>query len=245
MQERVVACTAIPRDSSQGVRVSKDERAGWPGHKGGRRNRGHRGGPAGGAAVVIIGLALALAACTTTPQASGVAASAGGGPAATLLPASIDPATGFAFAADDIAAYYQGQGYTCHPVEPSTTAAGFSFRSCDKVDAAGRELVIGLVTDPGGRMAEGFATVTGTPSEAVLEPEAALPSLAGFLGATLGEDEGGRAADWLTDHLGGVYEQTTLGRVTLATYNGDNDNPQVLAVELANQAYLDAPTPSG
>jgi len=100
-------------------------------------------------------------------------------------------------------------------------------------------------TDHAGRLAEGFATVTGTASETVLEPGVALPPLAGFLGAVLGEDEGARAADWLTDHLGGVYEQTTLGQVTLATYNGDNDNPQVLAVELANRSYLDAPTPSG
>jgi hypothetical protein len=192
-------------------------------------------------------LVVVLAACGSSQPGPGGSASspAGAGPAASLPPASIDPATGFAFAADDIAAYYQGQGYTCHPVERSTTAAGFLFRSCEKVDAAGRELVVGLVTDPNGRLAEGFATVTGTASETVLEPAVALPTLAGFLGATLGKDEGSRAADWLTDHLGGVYEQTTLGLVTLATYNGDNDNPQVLAVELANQAYLDAPTPSG
>jgi hypothetical protein len=196
-------------------------------------------------AVVVAALAI-LAACSPSPSTSGGLAPAPGSAAGTSIPpASIDPATGFAFAADDIAAYYQGQGYTCNAVEPSTTAAGFFFRSCEKVDAAGRVLVIGLVTDPQGRIAEGFATVTGTQSEPVLEPEVALPALAGFLGATLGEDEGGRAADWLTDHLGGVYEQTTLGAVTLATYNGDNDNPQVLAVELANQAYLNAPTPSG
>jgi len=193
----------------------------------------------------LIGIAVVLSACGSSPIASGAAASAGGAPAATLLPASIDPATGFAFAADDVAAYYQGQGYTCNAFEPSTTAAGFFFRSCEKTDAAGHGLVVGLVTDPDGRLAEGFATVTGTQSEAVLEPELALPPLAGFLGAVLGEDEGGSAADWLTDHLGGVYEQTTLGLVTLGTYNGDNDDPRVLAVELANQSYLGAPTPSG
>lgn len=197
------------------------------------------------AALAIAALTL-LAACSSNPPGSGSAAAPPGSTAGTSIPpASIDPDTGFAFAADDIVAYYQGQGYTCHPVEPSTTAAGFFFRSCEKVDAAGRALVVGLVTDPGGRLAEGFATVTGTESEEVLEPEVALPPLAGFLGATLGEAEGGRAADWLTDHLGGIYEQTNLGAVTLATYNGDNDDPNVLAVELANQAYLDAPTPSG
>jgi hypothetical protein len=197
------------------------------------------------AALVVAAVSL-LAACSSTPPGSGGgAAPPGSTPGSSIPPASIDPATGFAFAADDIAAYYQGQGYTCNAVEPSTTAAGFFFRSCEKVDAAGRGLVVGLVTDPDGRLAEGFATVTGTESETVLEPAVALPALAGFLGATLGEAEGGRAADWLTDHLGGVYEQTTLGAITLATYNGDNDNPQVLAVELANQAYLNAPTPSG
>lgn len=224
--------------------MSKQQRASLlPGP--GRHSRVWRHGrPAGG--VALISLAIVLSACGSSPLGSGAASSpAGGGPAASLPPASIDPATGFAFAAEDIAAYYQGQGYTCNAVEPSTTAAGFFFRSCEKVDAAGRALVIGLVTDPDGLLAEGFATVSGTESEAVLEPEVALPPLAGFLGATLGEAEGGRAADWLTDHLGGVYEQTTLGAVTLATYNGDNDDPKVLAVELANQAYLEAPTPSG
>ena len=223
--------------------MSKHRRARWLPVTG-RHSMGRRRAlPAAPAALVA--LALVLSGCGTSPLGSGAAPSAGGGPAASLGPASIDPATGFAFAADDIAAYYQGQGYTCNGVEPSTTAAGFFFRSCEKVDAAGRTLVIGLVTDPGGRLAEGFATVTGTPAEIVLEPEAALPPLAGFLGAVLGEDEGARAADWLTDHLGGVYEQTSLGQITVATYNGDNDNPQVLAVELANQSYLDAPTPSG
>ena len=222
--------------------MSKRRRFGWlrgdP-----RQEDGRRGGRLAMTAVAFLAV---FAACSSSPSGSGAASPPPGSTAGSSIPpASIDPATGFAFAADDIVAYYEGQGYTCHPIEPSTTAAGFFFRSCEKGDAAGRALVIGLVTDPDGRLAEGFATVTGTESETVLEPEVALPPLAGFLGATLGEDEGARAADWLTDHLGGVYEQTTLGQVTLATYNGDNDDPHVLAVELANQAYLDAPTPSG
>jgi hypothetical protein len=228
---------------SQGDRVSK--------HEGARRLRDDTRQKddrrrAGLSLTGLLAVAV-LAACSSSPIGTGGPASPPPGSTAgtSIAPASIDPATGFAFAADDIVAYYQGQGYTCHAVEPSTTAAGFFFRSCEKVDAAGRGLVIGLVTDPDGRLAEGFATVTGTQSETVLEPEVALSSLAGFLGATLGEEEGGRASDWLTDHVGGVYEQTTFGGITLATYNGDNDDPKVLAVELANQSYLDAPTPSG
>ncbi|HYN69861.1 MAG TPA: hypothetical protein VEX41_06605 [Candidatus Eisenbacteria bacterium] len=208
-----------------------------------------RAGRLRGTAALLAGAVAVLAACSSSPLATGVvgatSAPVDGTAGASVPPASIDAATGFAFTADDIVAYYQGQGYACIATEPSTTAAGFFFRSCEKLDDAGRTLVIGLVTDPDGRLAEGFATVSGTQSETVLEPEVALPPLAGFLGATLGEAEGGRAADWLIDHLGGVYEQTTLGRITLATYNGDNDDPAVLAVELANQAYLDAPTPSG
>lgn len=224
--------------------MSKHQRTVRP-RDSGRREAGRRSGRVLVAA--LLALTSAFAACTSSPSGTGGAASqpAGSGSVASPPPASIDPGTGFAFAAEDIVAYYQGQGYSCNAVEPSTTAAGFFFRSCEKVDAAGRSLVVGLVTDPGGRLAEGFATITGNESEDVLEPEVALPPLAGFLGAVLGEDEGARAADWLIDHLGGVYEQTLLGKVTLATYNGEDDDPKVLAVELANQSYLDAPTPSG
>jgi hypothetical protein len=189
---------------------------------------------------------LLVVACTHVPVPSGASRAPAPGETSAVsgLPASIDPLTGFAFAADDVVAYYEGQGYACIAPRPSTTAAGFTFQSCLKVDPAGRTRTVAVVTDPEGRLADGLASVLANGSETVVAPADALEPLSGFLGAMLGEEQGAQASQWLTDHLGAAYEQTTLGLVTLATYTGANDDPSVLYVELANHEYLEAPVPS-
>ena len=151
--------------------------------------------------------------------------------------------TGFAFAAEDIAAYYATQGYACTSPQPSTKAAGFNVRSCDKTDPAGRTLVIGLVTDPAGGLANAFASVRGTDAETVLAPIDALDPLSGFLGATLGEQQGGALLTWLASRLGDGFAETTAGQVTVATYTASPDDDSALYVEIANQVYLDASAP--
>ncbi|HEY5112874.1 MAG TPA: hypothetical protein VIJ45_02045 [Coriobacteriia bacterium] len=159
----------------------------------------------------------------------------------TASPAPSLPTTGFAFAADDVVAYYESQGYQCSAARPSTEAAGFAVRTCETVDEAGRTRGIGLVTDPDGGLANGFASVQGTATETFLAPVDALDPLAGFLGAMLGQDRGAALLEWLAGHLGDAYAETTIGPITVATYTESAEDHSKLYVEVANPAYLDAP----
>ena len=154
--------------------------------------------------MLAIATCLLLAACGSTTVTPSAVASPSPTRAATsaspVAPSSSEPVasaaatantTGFAFAAEDIAAYYQTQGYTCAAPQPSTKAAGFTLRSCEKTDDAGRTRVIGLVTDPAGGLANAFGSVKGKETETILAPIDALDPLSGFLGATLGVREAG------------------------------------------------------
>jgi hypothetical protein len=202
---------------------------------------------------LIIATALLHAACGSTAVSSGPTASpslttaslppTSALPSPSEAPGSQSPtvnSTGFAFAAEDIAAYYETQGYVCSAPQPSTTAAGYTVRSCQTTDDAGRTRIIGLVTDPEGRLANGFAIVKGTEAETILAPIDALDPLAGFLGAMLGEEQGAALLTWLASHLGDTYAETTSGPIKVATYTESEDDHSTLYVEVANQAYLDA-----
>ena len=201
----------------------------------------------------VVAASLLLAACgSTVPPGAAASTSptiAAASPAVQLPsgpPASASPTantTGFAFAAEDIAAYYQSQGYVCAAPRPSTKAAGFTLRTCETNDDAGRTRIIGLVTDPAGGLANGFASVKGKETETILAPIDALDPLSGFLGATLGEEQGAALLTWLASHLGDAYAETTSGSVKVATYSESADDHSTLYVEVANQAYLNASPP--
>jgi hypothetical protein len=173
----------------------------------------------------------------TAPSSSAIAAHS----ASTESTSPTVNTTGFAFAAEDIVAYYASQGYACGARQPSTKAVGFFLRTCEKIDDAGRTRVIGVVTDPSGGLANGFASVQGKDTETFLAPVDALDPLAGFLGAMLGEDQGSTLLPWLAGHLGDAYAETTIGAVKVATYTESAEDHSKLYVEVANQAYLDAP----
>jgi hypothetical protein len=165
---------------------------------------------------------------------------------ATPLPATPSTnTTGFAFTADAVVGYYQSQGYACTATRPSTKAAGFTVRTCQLIDGAGRTRVVGVVTDPGGGLADGFASVQGTATETFLAPTDALEPLAGFLGAMLGETQGALLLTWLAGHLGDSYAETTLGAIKVATYTDSPESHTTLYVELANAVFLSSPGPSG
>jgi hypothetical protein len=193
-------------------------------------------------------------ACGSTTVSPSPAASFAGSPglasASARLPTSSEQAasatttaipSGFVFESEDIAAYYETQGYTCVTPQPSTTAAGFMFRTCQKTDDAGRTQSIGLVTDTEGNLANAFASVKGTDTETFLAPIDALDPLSGFLGATLGEEQGTALLTWLASHLGDTFAETMSGQLKVATYTESQDDHSALYVEVANQAYLDAP----
>ena len=202
------------------------------------------------AVILVVGLVAACspsspsgAAGPTEPPASLRPTTSGAGiapPSGSIAP---QPSGGFAFDAESILGYYESVGYACSAAQPSTQAAGYSVRSCQLVDADGRTHVVGIVTDPADDVADAYASVAGTSSETILEPSAALEPLAAFLGATLGANQGEAALPWLAGHLGDAYVTTTVGELTLATYTASAEDHSKLYVELANRAYLEAPTP--
>ena len=169
-------------------------------------------------------------------------------PTSTVAPSpaqSIAPSPGyFAFDAESIVGYYVTLGYTCGPPEPSAQAVGYLHRSCRLVDPEGRTRVVAIVTDPIGDVADAFGSITGTASEAVLDPMVALEPFAAFLGALLGESQGESLLPWLAGNLGEEYATTMLGELTIATYTESPEDHSRLYVEIGNRAFLESPTPS-
>jgi len=203
------------------------------------------------AGVILIAIASACAPAASAPAptvASTSAAVASTAPASPGAGQSNVPAPSpgfFAFDAESIVGYYASLGYTCGAVQASTQAAGYSFRSCQLVDANGRTRAIGIVTDPADEVAEAYASLQGSASETVLDPSVALEPFSAFLGAMLGETQGESLLPWLAGHIGDTDAKTTLGALTIATYSESADDHSKLYVEIANAAYLAAPHPTG
>ena len=207
-------------------------------------------------AIVLLSMILAMAACatapipTTTPAIASPEASIPAVPTPAVPSVTIESAApgassaAFPFAADAIVGYYESQGYVCTLPAPSTEAVGYAYRTCQLTDGDGRSCIVGVVTDGDGALADGFASLEGTDSEPILDPVVALDPFAGFLGAMLGEGQGEALLPWLAGHLGDTYATTTVGELTVATYTEAADDHSKLYIEVANQAYLDAPRPS-
>ena len=88
-----------------------------------------------------------------------------------------------------------------------------------------------------------FASVEPSEGEELIEPVDALGPLSGFLGAMLGSERGGALVEWLAGHVGDAYAETSDGGLRIATYTPGEADLSVIYVELADQAYLDAPRP--
>ena len=206
--------------------------------------------------------ALSIAACgsTTTPSIAPADSSlasemASAPPRISTLPsvASSSPSGGpsaptlvsapFAFPADSVIAFYEGEGLSCAAPIPSTKAAGWRLRTCQGLDAAGRPIAVGVVTDPNGQIGDGFASVTALAGAELLEPTDALDLLSGFLGAMLGDGPATDLLPWLAGHLGDTYAETTFGGGTIATYTESADDPTRIYVEVANPSYVVALPP--
>ena len=144
--------------------------------------------------------------------------------------------SGFAFAAADVAAFFQSRGYSCSTGDPE--AAGFVTRMCESTDDAGRQHRIVLTTSASGDLAHALASVTGAQNETILQPVDALPDLGGFLGATLGSGRGGELLTWLAQHLGDASVETTVGPLTVTTHTASADDHRTLVVEVRDPAVL-------
>ena len=167
--------------------------------------------------------------------------SAGPSPSTEVTPNPV----GFAFAAEDVLAYYASVGYACSDARPSTEADGYAVRTCQLVDKGGRTMTLGFVTDPAGALANAFASVQAVEGTDLLDPVDALGPLSGYLGAMLGSERADAPVEWLAGHLGDTYAETSEGGLRIATYTASAEDHTTIYVELANQAYLDAPRPSG
>jgi hypothetical protein len=204
---------------------------------------------------VVSGVALAAAAigaCTSTPASSSPPPAT---PPTTVAPGTAPPTVpapsilpsaspGFGFDPESIVGYYKLLGYACTSPRPSVQAAGYVYRVCTLADAAGRTRTVGLVTDPGDNVADASMRVHGAQTEPILDPSIVLEPFAGFLGAVLGDAYGSEVLPWLAAHLGDTDTRIALGELVIATYTPSADDHSMLEVEIANQAYLDAPRPS-
>jgi hypothetical protein len=196
-------------------------------------------------ALIVVALTVACASGLSSSPVPSAAFTAGASvepsPSESGLPTPA--ASGFAFSVEAVIGYYEGQGFVCEEVQPSATAAGYFFQGCHMVDADGRTLSLGFVTDPSGDLADAYASVRGRPDEPFLEPAAAMDHLAGFLGAMLGDVRGTSLLEWLAGHLGDAYAQTTIDVLSVATYTPATTDHSMLTLEIADQDYLDAPAP--
>ena len=159
--------------------------------------------------------------------------------------ATKDPALGgFAFPAADVLAYYESIGLTCGDPTDSTQAAGYKVTRCVKTDdATGLTTIVAVVTDPDGVTGDAFAGVLGSDGKTMPKPEDAVDGLGRFLGAMLGKADGITAVTWLAQHMGEEMAQTTINDMLVATYPGDEATGLGYYVEVANQAFLNAPAP--
>ena len=194
----------------------------------------------------------APAATSTDTAASATPGTTAAAPETTFVVPSIaaSPDTsgngGYAFAARDVMAYYTNVGFTCAAPTASTQATGYQVTRCVKDDSAtGTSTLVGLVTDPSGILGDAFAGYVNTSGTAQPALTAAAPPLLTFLGAMLGETAGTEAGNWLVQHLGEQSAQTMVGAMTVVAYTtADSTSSSAgLWTEVANQAFLDAPTP--
>jgi hypothetical protein len=152
--------------------------------------------------------------------------------------------SGFAFSVEAVIGYYESRGFICDEIQPSATAAGHFYQGCQMDDADGQTLAVGFVINPSGDLADAYASVQAPTGEPLLEPTDALDHLSGFLGAMLGEVRGTSLLEWLAGHLGDGYAQTRIDTLAVATYTQSATDRTRLYLELADQNYINAPTPS-
>jgi hypothetical protein len=103
--------------------------------------------------------------------------------------------------------------------------------------------IVAVVTDPDGVTGDAFAGVLGSDGKTTPKPEDAITGLGFFLGAMLGETDGTAAVTWLAQHMGETMAQTTISDMLVATYPGDEATGLGYFVEVANQAFMNAPAP--
>ena len=204
----------------------------------------------------ILGISiLGIAACSPAPTPASTAASPPSqGVPAIASPAPVTdgtaspevsptPGIGFAFTAEAVLGFYEGDGFTCGEPQPSASADGWTVQQCERTDDAGQRLGIGVVTDPEGALGDGYASVTAADGEELVTPEDALDHLSGFLGAMLGDARASAVLPWLAGSMGNEYEEVGDGDLRVATFLQPRDDPRTIWLEVAGPDYLATPAP--
>jgi hypothetical protein len=151
---------------------------------------------------------------------------------------------GFAFSTREVIGYYKGVGYTCQATTPSTQAAGYTVQRCLLTDKATKLThLVAFVFDDAGVTGNAFAAVIGPDGKTMPAPADAIEALGGFIGAMLGQVQGASTVGWLVKHLGEKSAQTTAGDILVLTYTVNDATDTGLYVEVANQAFMNAPAP--
>ena len=211
------------------------------------------------ALVGILAIALTAAACGSAPTTTEPASNA---PAATPTPAGASqppasaPATPpsadaptnpkalgwFAVPASDVVDHYRNQSFDCQEPAASSQAAGYSIVRCFR-ERAGTTELIGLVFDEQGVLGNAFAGILTAPGTEGPTIPITFASMTEFLTTTLGETTGTKASDWYGATLAKETERTAVDRVVVQHYRQVDANGVGYYVEVANEAFLTAPTP--
>ena len=141
-------------------------------------------------------------------------------------------------------AFYVEQGFDCQDPQPSSQAAGYLIVRCLLENAeTGTTDVVGLVHTTDGILGNAFAgilTPAGTDGPTV---PIAYAFLSQFLGTLLGEATGTKAADWYGATLPKETERTAIDGLVAQHYRQDDANGVGRYVEIANEWFLEAPSP--
>jgi hypothetical protein len=132
------------------------------------------------AVALILGACSAAATSREPSQAPSSASAAASEPSPSESSLPTPAPSSFGFSDEGVIGYYESRGFVCDELQPSATAAGYFYQGCQMEDSNGRTLAIGLVTDPSGDLADGYASVQGAAGETILEPIDALDHLSGF-----------------------------------------------------------------
>jgi hypothetical protein len=153
-------------------------------------------------------------------------------------PSPTPVSTGFAFAPDDVIAYYQGIGFEC--TDPAVAAAGFTVQQCLKTAKKAPTSMISIGwSDEDQLIHYGYGGYYNADGAKKPDKADAFQHLDGLIGALLGEADGVPVGQWVIanfgDDVGNVYNGLDVYTYTLAENPGSG-----YFIEIATQDFLDA-----
>ena len=151
---------------------------------------------------------------------------------------------GFAFPPGEVLDYYVSQGFVCEDPKVSDVAAGYTSVRCLLTEESGATAIVALVvndaTGATGDAWAGYITAAGTEGP---DRKDAAQHLGGFIAAMLGSNPGTEAATWIAENLDAQDLVKKYGAITAIIYQENDEGGVGHYVEVANDAYINAPAP--